>query len=92
MRVLGILSSTSLDGLDYALCEVTARGVKLRSLWSAQFLATPQLGEPACLAERLRAPVVGNFRAADIAAADKARPSRRCFTGSCLRSAASTCV
>jgi len=31
------MSGTSLDGVDYALCDVGARGVKLRKLWSAKF-------------------------------------------------------
>lgn len=137
MLVLGIMSGTSLDGVDYALCEVTARGVKLLHLWSVKFPealqsrlhaaargeakcweaaqlhhdlgrfyaeqvnklprplrprlvglhgqtvfhnpdasapATLQLGEPAYLAERLRVPVVSNFRVADIAAGGQGAP------------------
>jgi anhydro-N-acetylmuramic acid kinase len=37
MRVLGIMSGTSIDGVDYALCEVERRSVHLRRLWSRPF-------------------------------------------------------
>jgi anhydro-N-acetylmuramic acid kinase len=140
--VLGIMSGTSLDGVDYALCEMDSGRVRLRALWSAQFPrllrqrlheaarggatswelaqlhhdlgrfyarhapgnavglkpqlaglhgqtifhnpsrtspATLQLGEPAYLAEVLRAPVVSNFRAADLAAGGQGAPLATMF-------------
>lgn len=36
------MSGTSLDGVDYALCNVSADGVKLLELWSADFPKTLQ--------------------------------------------------
>ena len=37
LRVLGIMSGTSIDGVDYAVCEVNERSVRLLSLWRAEF-------------------------------------------------------
>ena len=144
MNVLGIMSGTSIDGVDYALCRLSRRGVKLRTLWSARFPAglqatlhaaargdlpshqlaqahhdlgrfyarhalppktarapapelvglhgqtifhhpsrrrpaTLQLGEPAYLVERLRVPVISNFRAADMAAGGQGAPLASVF-------------
>jgi anhydro-N-acetylmuramic acid kinase len=144
MNVLGIMSGTSIDGVDYALCRIDRSGLELRALWSARFPAalratlhaaargdlpshplaqahhdlgrfyarhalpprsarapapelaglhgqtvfhnpsrrqpaTLQLGEPAYLVERLRVPVISNFRAADMAAGGQGAPLASVF-------------
>jgi anhydro-N-acetylmuramic acid kinase len=137
--VLGIMSGTSIDSVDYALCRISDANIKLEKLWSADFPAglrqrlhaaaaneassyevgqlhhdlgrfyalhaakagrvdfvglhgqtvfhnpdkkapaTLQLGEPAYLVERLRVPVVNNFRSADIAAGGQGAPLATMF-------------
>lgn len=140
MNVLGIMSGTSIDSVDYALCSVSEKRIELLKLWNAPFPkklraqlhqaargemaswefcqlhhdlgrfyaanatngkikiqlaglhgqtvfhnpdkktpATFQLGEPAYLAEKLRAPVVNNFRAADLAAGGQGAPLATIF-------------
>ena len=140
MRVLGIMSGTSIDGVDYALCEVERASVRLLKHWARPFPkelqrrlhsaaanecrayelaqlhhdlgrlyaqqakqlnsdaaliglhgqtvfhnpnrpapATLQLGEPTYLAEAMRVPVVGNFRAGDIAADGQGAPLATLF-------------
>ncbi len=37
MRVLGIMSDTSLDGVDYALCRVNEKTCELLEYWDAKF-------------------------------------------------------
>jgi anhydro-N-acetylmuramic acid kinase len=140
--VLGIMSGTSIDSVDYALCAVSDERVVLRKLWQTEFPkalqkrlqeaaqgfcssheaaqlhhelgrlyadqaqrglgqarpdlvglhgqtifhraerknpATFQLGEPAYLSEKLRVPVVNNFRAADLAAGGEGAPLATIF-------------
>ena len=142
MNVLGIMSGTSIDSVDYALCTVSKKRIELRELWTANFPgplrealhaaargdlkswafcqlhhdlgrfyashamggsgklkaalvglhgqtvfhnpskknpATFQLGEPAHLVEKLRVPVVNNFRVADLAAGGQGAPLATIF-------------
>jgi anhydro-N-acetylmuramic acid kinase len=39
MLVLGIMSGTSIDGVDYAVCEIDARRIVLRKHWQVTFPA-----------------------------------------------------
>ncbi len=140
MNVLGIMSGTSIDSVDFALCSVAEKRMELREVWSADFPkalranlhaaarndlkswefcqlhhdlgrfyashaarskghaqlvglhgqtvfhnpshknpATFQLGEPAYLVEKLRVPVVNNFRVADLAAGGQGAPLATIF-------------
>ncbi|MEO7297461.1 MAG: anhydro-N-acetylmuramic acid kinase [Verrucomicrobiota bacterium] len=142
MNVLGIMSGTSIDSVDYALCSITEKRIELQELWTANFSkalrgklhdaargelrtwefcqlhhdlgrfyaqhaprraadpkpqliglhgqtvfhnpakinpATFQLGEPAYLVEKLRVPVVNNFRVADLAAGGQGAPLATIF-------------
>jgi anhydro-N-acetylmuramic acid kinase len=42
MAVLGIMSGTSIDAVDYALCAMTDRRIELREFWTARYPKTLQ--------------------------------------------------
>ena len=59
MRVLGIMSGTSLDGVDYALCELERGAVRLLDFWSRPF--------PKNLQQRLHAAAANECHAHELA-------------------------
>src|SRR5262250_2094625 len=57
--VLGIMSGTSIDGVDYALCEVGERRIRLLRHWQASL--------PVALQQRLHAAATGSSGSHEVA-------------------------
>jgi anhydro-N-acetylmuramic acid kinase len=58
MRVLGIMSGTSIDSVDYALCDVSDERVRLREFWHVDF--------PKALRTRLHAAAAGSVSSHEV--------------------------
>lgn len=59
MRVLGIMSGTSIDSVDYALCDVSEKSVRLHKYWQVDF--------PDPLRKRLHAAANGTANSHEVA-------------------------